>query len=276
MKPSSRLTRWLAFIAILLLAAALRFYKLDAQSFWYDEGNSARLAERSVALILDGAAKDIHPPLYYLALGAWRMFAGGSEFALRALSAFCGILMTALAAKLVKGRAGMLAALFVAVSPFAVYYSQEARMYALLALFATLTSALLLRLLNPSTQNKKTMLALALGTAAGLYTHYAYPFVMLAQGLVVLMALAARRDRALFRAYVIANAIALLAFAPWLPVAVSQITGWGVAAQEYALGPAMLDAARWVVVGRTATLDQAAPALVLFGLGIGYWILSIG
>ncbi|HQV69540.1 MAG: glycosyltransferase family 39 protein [Anaerolineae bacterium] len=274
MKPSSRLTRWLAFIAILLLAAALRFYKLDAQSFWYDEGNSARLAERSVALILDGAAKDIHPPLYYLALGAWRMFAGGSEFALRALSAFCGILMTALAAKLVKGRAGMLAALFVAVSPFAVYYSQEARMYALLALFATLTSALLLRLLNPSTQNKKTMLALALGTAAGLYTHYAYPFVMLAQGLVVLMALAARRDRALFRAYVIANAIALLAFAPWLPVAVSQITGWGVAAQEYALGPAMLDAARWVVVGRTATLDQAAPALVLFGLGIGYWILD--
>lgn len=275
MRSNSFAKRWyfFALLGVLLLAAALRFYKLDAQSFWYDEGNSARLAERSIALILDGAAKDIHPPLYYLALGAWRMFAGGTEFALRSFSVLCGLLMVALATRLAQGRAGLLAALFVAVSPFAVYYSQEARMYALLALVATLTSVLLVRLLNPSTQNKKTLLALALGTAAGLYTHYAYPFVMLAQGLVVLMALAARKDRALFRAYALANTIALAAFALWLPVAIKQITGWGVAAQEYALAPALLDAARWVVVGKTLPLAQAAPAMGLCCALIGYWLL---
>ena len=38
-------------VAILALAAALRFFQLDAQSFWYDEGNSARAAERSLPLL---------------------------------------------------------------------------------------------------------------------------------------------------------------------------------------------------------------------------------
>ena len=76
---------------ILLLAAGLRFYRLDAQSFWNDEGNSARIAERSVPLILEGAAGDIHPPLYYLALHYWRALVGKSEFALRALSSVGGL-----------------------------------------------------------------------------------------------------------------------------------------------------------------------------------------
>ena len=66
----------LILVAILLLATALRFYRIDAQSFWNDEGNSARIAERSVDLIIAGAAGDIHPPLYYLALQAWRSVFG--------------------------------------------------------------------------------------------------------------------------------------------------------------------------------------------------------
>jgi predicted membrane-bound mannosyltransferase len=54
----------LAVILVLLLATGLRFYGLDAQSFWNDEGNSARLSERSIPLIIEGTASDIHPPLY--------------------------------------------------------------------------------------------------------------------------------------------------------------------------------------------------------------------
>jgi len=52
-KPS---TRTILTLSILLLAAFLRFYRIDAQSFWNDEGNSARIAERSVDLIIAGAA----------------------------------------------------------------------------------------------------------------------------------------------------------------------------------------------------------------------------
>ena len=81
------------FSAILALAAFLRFYLLDGQSFWNDEGNSARIAERSLQLITEGAAGDIHPPLYYYLLHFWRSVFGSSEFALRSLSAALGVLL---------------------------------------------------------------------------------------------------------------------------------------------------------------------------------------
>ncbi len=56
--------RTLALLSILLLATALRFFQLGAQSFWNDEGTSARVAERSLPLITAAAIGDIHPPLY--------------------------------------------------------------------------------------------------------------------------------------------------------------------------------------------------------------------
>ncbi|NJM41654.1 MAG: hypothetical protein HC853_13295 [Anaerolineae bacterium] len=135
---------------VLLFAAALRFYKLDAQSLWYDEGNSARIAERSVQLIIEGAAGDIHPPLYYLLLKFWRDLFGSSEFALRSLSAACGVLLVWFVFLMGRAwcnrRVGVVAAVLVAISPFAIYYSQETRMYALLALWAAMSTWALMRI----------------------------------------------------------------------------------------------------------------------------------
>ena len=82
-------------VFVLLLATLLRFHLLEAQSFWNDEGNSARLSERPVAAIIEGTASDIHPPLYYLALRGWRELVGETEFGLRSLSAFAGVLVVA-------------------------------------------------------------------------------------------------------------------------------------------------------------------------------------
>src|SRR5690606_18139552 len=84
-----------AAVFVLLLATFLRFHLLGAQSFWNDEGNSARLSERSIPAIIEGTASDIHPPLYYLALRGWRELLGESEFGLRALSAFAGVVTVA-------------------------------------------------------------------------------------------------------------------------------------------------------------------------------------
>ena len=269
---------------IVLLAAGLRFYRIDAQSLWYDEGNSARIAERSIQLILEGAAGDIHPPLYYLLLSLWRSVFGASETALRSLSAVSGIGLVALAwglgRRLFGIRAGLAAAALLAVSPFAVYYSQEARMYALLALWAALASVWIVTLALPDPSTPSTgsgqvrwfgAALYALATAAGLYTHYAYPFVMIAQAVALAIAWALspgtraliRQPRALL-AWALANAAAIALFAPWLPIAVRQIVGWSVAPQDYALGPAVLDALRWVVAGRTLALPEAALPLIAF------------
>lgn len=277
---------FIALGAVLLLALALRLYRLDAQSFWYDEGNSARIAERSSQLIIEGAAGDIHPPLYYLLLSAWRSFAGESEAALRGLSVLCGVLLTLftylLGRDMLNRRVGLVAAALMAVSPFAVYYSQEARMYVMLALFAAASTWALVRMeigdrgLEIAGRRDVAMAALYVGaTAAGLYTQYAYPFVMLAQGVCVLLALGAHRERWQQRllAYAVLNGIAIFLFLPWLPIAISQVTSWTVAPAAYDLGQAALDTARWLVVGRTLPLEQAALPLIAMGALIGVALL---
>ncbi|MCP4537982.1 MAG: hypothetical protein GY832_12635 [Chloroflexi bacterium] len=151
---ASRFTHYaprLLLLTILLLAAFLRFYRLDAQSFWNDEGNSARIAERTPDLILEGAAGDIHPPGYYLLLHYWRALFGQSEFALRALSAVAGLVLVVftylLGRRLFGETVGLTAAFLGALSPFAIYYAQETRMYALLGAISAASTFLFLRFL---------------------------------------------------------------------------------------------------------------------------------
>ncbi len=127
-------------LIVILIAFAVRFHHLGTQSLWNDEGNSLRLAQRSISDLIDAAGRDIHPPGYYLALKGWIALAGESEFSLRALSALAGVLTVAvtmaLGRALFSRAAGIMAGLLVALSPFAVYYSQETRMYAPLGLFS--------------------------------------------------------------------------------------------------------------------------------------------
>lgn len=174
--------KWGIIVAILLLATFLRFYWLDHQSFWNDEGNSARLSERSLVLIIEGTASDIHPPLYYLLLRGWRELVGESEFGLRSLSAFVGVLVVAFTlafGRLLDGRwVSGLAGFLVAISPPLIYYSQEARMYSLLGLEAIATTYFFYRWLHSSA--KKWRVFYIAGVTAGLYTHYFFPAVLLA------------------------------------------------------------------------------------------------
>ncbi len=135
-----KLSRYLTLsmlVFVLLLAAWLRFYRIEYQSYWNDEGNSRVLAERSVAVIVRSAAADIHPPGYYLALKVWRGLVGESEFGLRSFSTLAGLVLVALLYRLGReyfdATAAVAAALLGAVNPFLIYYAQEARMYALLA-----------------------------------------------------------------------------------------------------------------------------------------------
>src|SRR5258708_38018364 len=118
-------------LVVILLATVLRFHLLGHQSFWNDEGNTLRLVERPIPTLLENASHDIHPPGYYLALKAWWLLTGDSEFALRAFSALAGVLTVAcvyaLGRALSAPGAGALSALLVAVNAFSVYYGQEAR-----------------------------------------------------------------------------------------------------------------------------------------------------
>ncbi|HEY6041297.1 MAG TPA: glycosyltransferase family 39 protein, partial [Anaerolineae bacterium] len=89
---------WL--LVALVVAFGMRVYRLDAQSLWNDEGTSIALAALNVNAIAGGAARDIHPPLYYLLLHCWMPFAGLSEFGVRFLSVLAGTLVVALTYRL--------------------------------------------------------------------------------------------------------------------------------------------------------------------------------
>ena len=132
-QPSTRFWEAAILITILLLALGLRAYRLDGQSLWNDEGTSVALAARSLGQITQGAAADIHPPLYYYLLHFWQQAFGQSERAVRALSVLSGVLLvlvTYLLGRRLRGAAvGLLAAFLSAISTFQVYYSQETRMY---------------------------------------------------------------------------------------------------------------------------------------------------
>lgn len=316
---SPRLKTLVAAVLILLLAAFLRFHNLDAQSFWNDEGNSARLSERSLRLILEGTASDIHPPLYYVLLRGWRELVGESEFGLRSLSAFAGLGVAAGTWAL--GKTGfqrrgaetqrkqgfiltavLLAALITAVSPPLIYYSQEARMYALLALEATLSTLFLfwwwaeVRHKAEGRRQKRVWL-LAGGyvfwAAAGLYTQYAFPAVILAQnGMLFLLMIKDLRTRpepaeGLKRgshssisnrqslifpvlAWLAMMLAVFLLYLPWLPIFLGNIGG-GPGERPF-FPDFLLDVFRWLAFGHTLEAEAAAVPLtavfILMGLGV--------
>ena len=223
----------LGCLVVLLIGFGARVYRLDHQSFWNDEGNSASLSSRSVQLIIEGTASDVHPPLYYLALRAWWPLAGQTDFSLRYLSVAAGLVQVA--ACIAIGRlwlsrfAGITFGLIIALSPPLIYYSQEARMYALLGAIATLSMLVLLKGLRTKTSLLPYAIWFSILTIMGLYTHYVYPAVIVSQGLIVLVwDLFSGRQRGPLSGpiqgfieqawpWLAAVVIAAVAYAPWLP-----------------------------------------------------------
>jgi uncharacterized membrane protein len=86
---------------------------------------------------------ELTPPLYYLLAWVWAQAFGTGEAALRLLSALAGIAtvpaMYLTGAKLSSRRVGLAAAALAACNPLLIWYSQEARSYALLVVLATLS-----------------------------------------------------------------------------------------------------------------------------------------
>jgi mannosyltransferase len=277
-----RVIWWVGLLLILLLAAGLRFFRLDAQSFWNDEGNSARIAERSVRLILAGAAGDIHPPLYYLALHYWRAVAGQSEFALRALSAIGGVALVALTALLgtrfFAPPAGLAAAFLAAINPFQVYYSQEARSYIWVAFLtaATVYAAWRLnapRLVPPVTGAAEEphvpslvwAVAYVLLVAAGLYTHYLFFLVLVPINLVVVVGLVLARSFRWLAGWMGLHLLAGILYLPWAPIALRQVLGWPTLGGDVAFGQGALETLRLLSLG--VTVETEASSLALLGFG---------
>ncbi len=253
-------------VLVLLIAFALRLWQLGAQSLWYDEAVSVFIAQQPLPDLIAHTAGDVHPPLYYILLHVWLALAGSTEFAAAYFSLFFGVLLVALVCRLARDQfgtnAGVIAAFLVALSSFNLWYSQEVRMYTLVACLAVLSLMLMARLwefrergggaLAFQISNFRFLIvavAYVVVIAVGLYTHYYFAFLWIFEYALITLALVVRwlrARRAAVRLVIRSDApkdatprsahytslfdwhfiqiLILSLFAPWLPTAIRQAT----------------------------------------------------
>jgi hypothetical protein len=230
----TQIRRRVFLLLIILAAFGLRLFRLDGQSLWYDEGVTATIAQFGLADLTRWTAADIQPPLYYTLVAAWGRLAGWSEWSLRFVSVWFGALlvplMAVLAARLTRnGWAGLLTAFLTALHPLLVYYSQEARMYALLTVLGVVAGYCVVRL--GEGENRPVLwLGYIAAASAALYTHYFAVFLLLALAIAFAGDVIRARSSNLSRShsprlgrYISANLAVFLLYVPWLVVMLTQL-----------------------------------------------------
>ena len=230
-EPSERATA-LRQLTLPLIAASIAFLprvlRLDGHDIWGDEAYSIYVSSQSLTTVVSGGI-DTHPPLYHLLLHFWLLALGRSEFAIRFLSAAIGLLIVvltyALARRIAGERLALLAALVSAIAPFQVYYSQEARMYALVTLLCLASVYALISVLD---QPSRTNWAIYVLTSIGaVYSHYYAFFVLGAEAIfIVIWFLSNRRQQwasPRLTALIVSLVLVALSYVPWAIVQTSFI-----------------------------------------------------
>jgi mannosyltransferase len=284
-------TPWPALAALMLLAAALRFATLRTQSIWFDEAATWELTRLPFGELLHHVAKqESSPPLYYVLEWLWTRAFGAGAAGLRSLSALAGTLTVGLAYALGARAAGegapprdgaaggggaglaappcvgLAAAALVAVNPLLVWFSQEARAYALVVLLSAGALLAFLRACDEP-QRARWLGWWALLGALALATHYFAAFVLAPQA-VWLVWRHPRRRAALAAAGALLAAAAALA-----PLALEQRRNpYDIAGESLAL--------RLVQVPKQFLLGYRAPLPWAFGIAgallalAGAWLLA--
>jgi mannosyltransferase len=201
----------LLIAAVTALALALRLINLGYSDLTFDETASYFVASKPLGEMLPYLLRAIHehPPVYFVMLVGWMQLVGKSEVALRLLAVGCGVLsvpvMYQFGRKAINARAGLVAALLLALAPVHIFYSQTARMYTLLGLLALITWWLVLKL---ETSNRgRYWLMLTVCSLVGLGTHYYMALVIASQ--LAYWLVAGRRQRRLLLQWLLWFAVPL-------------------------------------------------------------------
>jgi uncharacterized membrane protein len=208
---------------LIAVAAAIRIITIDTQSFWADEALTAYEAHQPFGAMINTVAHiETTPPLYFVLVWAWAHVFGTSEAALRSISTIAGIALVPIAylaaRDLVSRWAGVVAAAFVTVNPFLIWYSQEARAYMLLAALTGASFVWFVRAREDPSRRNLTWWTIF--SALALMTHFFAGFLVAPEALWLLCA---GRNRATG----VAVAVVALTQLAMLPLAITD-TGHGI------------------------------------------------
>jgi mannosyltransferase len=257
-----------------LLAAALRFATLGVQAYHHDEiVTASRVLRGSFFHAMDAVGfSESAPPLYYALAWVWTQLTGTGEFGLRSLSAVAGVATVPVAylvgIELRGRRAGLLAAALVAVNPMLLWYSQEARAYALLALLCAVSLLYCVRAGRRAERRDFVLWGVVSGLA--LATHYFAVFAIAVEAIWLLR----RRGRGVVPGLGI---LALFGLA-LAPLAIHQMSyGHAEWIAKFTLGHRLWETAATFVSGETSDIiaRPERPLLALLPLALGLAALAL-
>lgn len=208
---------------ICLIATFFRLYKLDFQDIGNDEMINFLISSLDLREIFHAILVEIHPPLYYYLLHSW-MYLGNNLGTLRVLSVIFGIFtipfVYLVGEKCYGKKVGLLSCVFISISPFYIFYSQEMRMYSLSPFLAIVCVWLFLRIIEKN--EKKIWVLFIIFTVLGLYTHYSFFYLLFVEN-IFLVIMWLRKNYTHLCVWFISQIIILLLFLPGLYILGSQI-----------------------------------------------------
>jgi mannosyltransferase len=265
----ARIPLWLTIGGVLVLLTALSAFmrtRYLSGQFWMDEALSVGISSHSLSSIPTVLRHDGSPPLYYLMLHVWMSVFGSSESATHSLSLLFGLLSVpvgAWAAWSLFGRwAAVIAGVLFALNPFITAYSQETRMYTLMAMLGLLASTAFIHAFIH--RRRKYLVLFVICQALMLYTHAWGIFYGVGAAIAVIpICWASDEPRAILKDAAIALGAAAVLFVPWLPTLLYQATHTGSPWDTAPNFGAPVQISRNLMGG-----DRATTALVL-GASIG-------
>jgi len=265
-------THYWTLTGVIVLGAILRFWHLDLKPLWLDEVLTALLSlgRLYVDVPLDVvfplstlqqlfilkpdvscpeiaqavASQSTHPPLFFCLMHQWLSWlepvTQSLSWKLRALPALSGVCAIAsiycLNRIVFSPAAGLMGAALMAVSPFGVYLSQEARHYTLPVLLTTLALLGFVQIQQTLYSQKlprpRVWVAWGIVNSLGCYVHYFFILAFIAQ-LLTLIGVMLHRRRLPKGSWVALGLVVVgvaVSYLPWLPVLFADFgrpeTGW--------------------------------------------------
>jgi mannosyltransferase len=230
--PIARLPEWARVggfvLVVCAISAVLRTRYLGGQ-YWMDEAITVGISSHPLSAIPGVLRMDGSPPLFYLLLHVWMSALGSSETATHTLTLIIGMLCVPIGMwagwSLFGKRAGMMAAVLFGFSAFITEYSQETRMYVLMALLGLLATVGFLQ--GFVYRRRRYVILFAVAQALMLYTHAWAIFYGAASALCLVILWRITDDagrQGLIRDAAFAYVGAGVLFLPWLPTFLFQVS----------------------------------------------------
>jgi uncharacterized membrane protein len=184
-RPSASRSYDLAVLGLAFIGMVLRVATMATRGLWLDEATTIYQTSGTLIQTIQSQIGGTHPPLFHVLMHYWIYAFGTGEVTMRSFAMLFGV--AAIPAAYWAGsvvydrKVGLIAATILTVSPFHIWYSQEARMYTMVALFALLSVGAFVQALEKN--DFGSWAAYFAFSLAGAFTQYLFLLLVIGQGI---------------------------------------------------------------------------------------------